>query len=73
MLSNTGRARSDLLRRVFEIDGLHCARCGGAAARAAHDARGLDIDAATAAPRWDGEPVDYGLAVEALLAAASCG
>jgi len=33
-----------------------------------HAARGLDaIDAHTAFPRWDGTPVDYGLAVQALL------
>ena len=33
----------------------------------AHAARGLVIDAATAFPRWDGEPVDYALAVQALV------
>jgi hypothetical protein len=43
------------------------------ALRAVHAARGLEIDAATAAPRWDGEPVDYGLAVQALLGAEATG
>ena len=35
--------------------------------RDANAARGLLITPATAFPRWDGEPVDYGLAVQALL------
>ena len=37
--------------------------------RAAHAARGVAIDAATAFPRWDGTPLDAHLAVAALLAA----
>ena len=40
------------------------------ALRDAHAGRGLVIDASTAFPRWDGEPVDYALAVDALLAGA---
>ncbi|MBY0274352.1 hypothetical protein K2Z84_03350, partial [Candidatus Binatia bacterium] len=43
---------------------------GAAALRILHARQGLDIDATTAAPRWDGTPVDYGLAVQALLATA---
>jgi len=39
-----------------------------AALRRAHAGCGLVIDASTAFPRWDGEPVDYALAVDALLA-----
>lgn len=36
----------------------------------AHAARGVAAtDARTAFPRWDGTPVDYGLAVQALLGA----
>lgn len=35
--------------------------------RDAHARRGLVIDASTAFPRWDGEPVDYGLAVQAVI------
>ena len=38
------------------------------ALRDANAERGLAIDASTAFPRWDGEPVDYALAVDALLA-----
>ncbi|MBY0275430.1 HNH endonuclease [Candidatus Binatia bacterium] len=37
--------------------------------RAAHAARGVAIDAATAFPRWDGTPLDAHLAVQALLTA----
>lgn len=32
-----------------------------------HAAQGLHIDAQTAFPRWDGTPVDYDLAVQALV------
>jgi hypothetical protein len=32
-----------------------------------HEARGLDIGAHTAFPRWDGEPVDYDAVVHALV------
>ena len=35
--------------------------------RDAHAERGVVIDASTAFPRWDGEPVDYGLAVQAAI------
>jgi len=38
--------------------------------RDAHTERELVVDATTAFPRWDGEPVDYALAVDALLATA---
>jgi len=38
-----------------------------AALRDAHAAHGLLISPTTAFPRWDGEPVDYGLTVQALL------
>jgi hypothetical protein len=38
-----------------------------AALRDANAAHGLAISSTTAFPRWDGEPVDYGLAVQALL------
>jgi hypothetical protein len=37
--------------------------------RAAHAARGVEIDATTALPRWDGTPLYADLAVQALLAA----
>jgi len=37
--------------------------------RAAHVARGVEIDATTAFPRWDGTPLDAHLAVQALLTA----
>ncbi|MBM4243614.1 MAG: DUF222 domain-containing protein [Deltaproteobacteria bacterium] len=40
-----------------------------AALRAAHAARGVEIDATTAFPRWDGTPLDAHLAVQALLTA----
>ncbi|MBY0280392.1 DUF222 domain-containing protein, partial [Candidatus Binatia bacterium] len=35
--------------------------------RNAHARCGLAIDASTAFPRWDGAPVDYGLAVQAVI------
>jgi hypothetical protein len=38
-----------------------------ASLRDANAAHGLVISSTTAFPRWDGEPVDYGLAVQALL------
>jgi len=43
-------------------------RDGATELRDAHAERGLVIDATTAFPRWDGAPVDYALAVDALLA-----
>ena len=46
---------------------------GSATLRATHATLGLGIDSSTAAPRWDGAPVDYGLAVQALLVTASVG
>ena len=39
--------------------------------RAGHAARGVEIDATTAFPRWDGTPLDAHLAVQALLTATS--
>jgi len=54
---------------------LGCSRAAGtdadvvAALRASHAAHGVVIDATTAFPRWDGEPLDAHLAVQALLAA----
>jgi hypothetical protein len=53
-------------------DGIRTARPsrdGVVALRSTHAALGLDIDASTAFPRWDGEPVDRHLAVQTLLAA----
>lgn len=38
-----------------------------ASIRDAHARRGLVIDASTAFPRWDGAPVDYALAVQAVI------
>ncbi|MEW6269253.1 MAG: DUF222 domain-containing protein [Thermodesulfobacteriota bacterium] len=37
-----------------------------------HEARGLHLDAHTAFPRWDGEPVDYDAVVHALVHRARC-
>jgi len=37
------------------------------ALRDTHAALGIAIDSTTACPHWDGEPVDYGLVVQALL------
>jgi hypothetical protein len=37
---------------------------------AAHDERGTRIDATTAATRWRGERMDYGIAIDLLIARA---
>ena len=34
---------------------------------AAHEAKGIQINAKTAATRWDGGPMDYGIAIDVLM------
>jgi hypothetical protein len=60
--------RGNILADKFsdEFSGQFSGQFSDEVLRAEHAELGLDIDAATSRSRWRGEPMDYGLAIEAM-------
>ena len=64
----TGYSQQELIGRNCRLlQGPETDKAAVSMIRDAHAERGVVIDASTAFPRWDGEPVDYGLAVQAAI------